>query len=204
MEAGKQSTTGVRVDGRRRTRFYTPAAEIRMVPGLELCKDYCVRRALITDTYRGAADAIVDSGLLPRHLLPGQPGLPSTCAAYRPDGATEDNQPGHLSVYRNQIGGTFRVELRVSHEEEDRRRAEHEQRELEERNRHKLNALRSIEADCGWTDEAAGAENLRAATIHDLGAARQFAAQRVQPITAAGVATVLPFRPRKASAAYCE
>lgn len=105
-------------------RYYTPPAQVLEVPGLRKAKG----RLLRADYYAGSAEAMVASGLVPRSLLPGEPGNPISSASYRPLGAVREGGcwfrvPGYLQIFRAP-SGLFRAALVVSREEQERRQRE--------------------------------------------------------------------------------
>lgn len=111
-------------DRKHRGSYYTPADRIEMVPGLSKSAGTWAW----TDRYAGSADAIAASGLVPRELLPGGPGMPVSCARYRPSGVAAPrngwlHEPGYIQIFANHCG-TFRVELTVSLLEQRRRQVQ--------------------------------------------------------------------------------
>lgn len=118
-----------------RGNYYTPPAEIRAVPGVKVTSGSHYR----LDFYVGTADALAATGLITVDMLPGQPARPLSKACYRPTGDRPprpewvatwsdsplcpwDRVPGHMEIFRNVNGSTFRIALVVSLEEQRRRR----------------------------------------------------------------------------------
>ena len=106
-----------------RGKYYVPAAHLAPVDGVQKGPGaywWC-------DSYSGPADALAASGILPRELMPGEPGAPLASATYRPQGVPVHKRqhltPGYVQAFRRP-NGTVRVELTVSVEEQERREAE--------------------------------------------------------------------------------
>lgn len=111
--------------GKPKGRFYDPPAAIRAVPSL------LRKEEGNTTVFIGSAEAVVAAGLLPMHLLPGQPGQPTNSVSLRPRGArtakSVGKEPGFVKVYRLP-DGRLRVVLNVDAEELARREAERSSR----------------------------------------------------------------------------
>lgn len=101
-----------------KVRYFDPPTRITVVAGVK------TRKTVYDDEYTGTAETLAASGLLALDQFPGQPGLPIVSITYRPQGAGSC-APGTMQVFRNP-GGTFRVVIRVSDEEQERRQSLHE------------------------------------------------------------------------------
>jgi hypothetical protein len=107
----------------RQGRYYTPAARIDQIAGVErtqLSGD-CPYRC--GDLYVGTAEDLERCGLVPRYCFPAHP---SCMATWRPNGVKrEDGEswhevPGYMEVKRHP-SGIYRVRLTVSRDEQARR-----------------------------------------------------------------------------------
>ena len=108
-----------------RGRYYEPPTAIRLVDGVTRVP-ICTQR----DEYSGTAEALAAAGLLPLDRFPGMPGQNVVSVALRPFGVGQSctqNAPGRMWVCRR-MNGTYRVQLVVAQEEQDRREAEVEAR----------------------------------------------------------------------------
>ncbi|WP_139147002.1 hypothetical protein [Hydrogenophaga sp. PML113] len=119
IESNQPSVSSRR--GKPKGRFYDPPATVREVAGLSR------KEVGNTTVFVGTAEAIAAAGILPLHLLPGQPGQPTNSVSLRPRGVRTSNyvheEPGFMKVFRLP-DGRLRVVLNVSAEELARREAE--------------------------------------------------------------------------------
>lgn len=110
---------------RRKGRYYEPPVVIKEVAGLAR------EEVGNTSVFIGSAEEIAEAGLLPRWMLPGQPGQPSTSVALRPTGERSEEwihfEPGYMQVFRRP-NGQFRIVLNVDREERSKRQAARDQR----------------------------------------------------------------------------
>lgn len=121
MKAGKDSARARGKGCRPYGAYYAPAARIDLVPGVSKSPGSWTW----TDRYSGTADALAASGIIPRALMPGEPGAPVGSATYRPEGTPKSEDgwsrtPGYIQLFRNHTG-TIRAELTVSLNEQQRR-----------------------------------------------------------------------------------
>lgn len=126
MEATADSARTNGKGRRPRGVYYVPAARIEPVAGVTRGEGTWTW----TDRYTGTPEALAASGIVPRELMPGEPGAPISSASLRPEGVPKNSSgwhrtPGHIQIFRNHSGG-LRVELTVSVEEQERREAEGE------------------------------------------------------------------------------
>lgn len=107
--------------------FDTAQAPTLFAPGVKRLADY-----LLCNRYTGSAEALVACGLVRLDQLPGQPGNGKVRCTYDPAGRrvpqgrpTGSHDPGRMTVER--VTATrFRVDVNVSYDEQELRRAAYE------------------------------------------------------------------------------
>jgi hypothetical protein len=109
----------------KRGRYYDAPTVVKDMPGVTR-----VPIGICQDEYSGEAEALAATGLLPIEMFPGMPGQNTTSAAWRPRGVkfVSTQTPGYLRVVRR-MNGTYRIQLTVDDDEQDRRLAEKRSRE---------------------------------------------------------------------------
>lgn len=152
------------------------------------------RESLCFDEYLGTAEALVAAGIIDMHLLPGQPGQPTTRIRFNGGKQLHVSRkfPNLHMVTRE--GKKFRVQKRVSEDEKERReaarRAAWEQRRAEEERE------RDREWEREW-EERARQERLKEVTDADIEKA-EFALKQAMLMAAAQEAHIAELRARQA------
>ena len=126
--AEPQSNQVYRPESKSKGRFYDPPEEIKLGNGLSRIEDGN------TWVFIGTPEAVVSAGIVPMHLLPGQPGQPKSSVSLRPRGVCFDGSvhfaPGYIRIFQKG-DGRLRVVLNMSAEEVDRRERERQKREAD-------------------------------------------------------------------------